>query len=127
MTKPLDVLNQWMQAINSSDVDKLLSLYDSSAILIPTFSNKVLNTPEKLRNYFETLGNREELSIALHENTLKMQELKDNYYTINGIYNWRFKVEDEILNFEARFSYLVDTSSSTPILHHHSSQVPRML
>ena len=75
MTKPLDVLNQWMQAINSADVDKLLSLYDSSAILIPTFSNKVLNTPEKLRNYFEMLGNREELSIALHENTLKMQEL----------------------------------------------------
>ena len=125
--KPLDVLDQWMQAINSADVEKLLSLYDSSAILIPTFSNKVLNTPEKIRDYFEKLGNREELSIALHENTLKMQELKDDYYTINGIYNWRFKVEDETLNFEARFSYLVDTSSSTPILHHHSSQVPRML
>lgn len=125
--KPLDVLDQWMQAINSADVEKLLSLYDSSAILIPTFSNKVLNTPEKIRDYFEKLGNREELSIALHENTLKMQELKDDYYTINGIYNWRFKVEDETLNFEARFSYLIDLKSSTPILHHHSSQVPRML
>ena len=125
--KPLDVLDQWMQAINSADVEKLLSLYDSSAILIPTFSNKVLNTPEKIRDYFEKLGNREELSIALHENTLKMQELKNDYYTINGIYNWRFKVEDETLNFEARFSYLIDLKSSTPILHHHSSQVPRML
>jgi len=47
--KPLDILNQWMQAANQTDVEKLLALYDQNATLIPTFSNVISNTPEKLR------------------------------------------------------------------------------
>ncbi|MBP8083080.1 MAG: DUF4440 domain-containing protein [Spirochaetes bacterium] len=125
--RPEDILNQWMQAINKADIESLLSLYDQDAILIPTFSNRVLNSQEKLRDYFEKLGSREDLSIALHENTVRIQTLNAGYYTVNGIYNWRFKVEGEILNFEARFSYLLDMNSQSPILHHHSSQVPRMV
>lgn len=125
--KPLDILNQWMEAVNQADVEKLIALYDKTAILIPTFSNRILNTPEKLRDYFEKLGSREELSIALHEKTLHVQSLNDKFYTLNGFYNWRFKVDGELLNFEARFSYIIDITNSSPIIHHHSSQVPRML
>jgi hypothetical protein len=116
-----------MQAVNEGDVEKLLSLYDNQAVLIPTFSNRLLNTPEKLRNYFEKLGNREDLSIALHEKTLITQELGNQIFSLSGIYNWRFAVDGELLNFEARFSYLIDLSKPNPILHHHSSQIPRML
>lgn len=68
--KPKDILEQWMQAVNNGNVKSLLSLYDNQAVLIPTFSNRLLNTPEKLRDYFEKLGSRKELSIALHEKTL---------------------------------------------------------
>ena len=125
--KPKDILEQWMKAVNNGNVESLLSLYDNEAVLIPTFSNRLLNTPEKLRDYFEKLGSREELSIALHEKTLIIQELKNQIYSLSGIYNWRFAVDGELLNFEARFSYLIDLSKSNPILHHHSSQIPRML
>ncbi len=124
---PKDILEQWMQAVNEGDVEKLLSLYDNQAVLIPTFSNRLLNTPEKLRNYFEKLGNREDLSIALHGKTLITQELGNQIFSLSGIYNWRFAVDGELLNFEARFSYLIDLSKPNPILHHHSSQIPRML
>ena len=124
---PKDILEQWMQAVNEGDVEKLLSLYDNQAVLIPTFSNRLLNTPEKLRNYFEKLGNREDLSIALHEKTLITQELGNQIFSLSGIYNWRFAVDGELLNFEARFSYVLDLSKPNPILHHHSSQIPRML
>lgn len=128
MTKnPKDILEQWMKAVNNGNVESLLSLYDNEAVLIPTFSNRLLNTPEKLRDYFEKLGSREELSIALHEKTLIIQELKNQIYSLSGIYNWRFAVDGELLNFEARFSYLIDLSKPNPILHHHSSQIPRML
>ena len=51
--KPKDILEQWMQAVNEGDIEKLLSLYDNQAVLIPTFSNRLLNTPDKLKNYFE--------------------------------------------------------------------------
>jgi hypothetical protein len=127
MKTPQDVLEQWMQAVNNSDVESLLGLYDSQAVLIPTFSNRLLNTPDKLREYFEKLGSREELSIALHEKTLIVQELQNPLFSLSGIYNWRFIVDGELLNFEARFGYVIDLSRPSPILHHHSSQIPRML
>jgi len=124
---PRDILNQWMQAVNNADIEGLLSLYDPEAVLIPTFSNRILNTPERLRDYFEKLGSRPELSIALHEKTVIIQELQNELYALAGIYNWRFAVDGELLNFEARFSYLFDLSKPKPIVHHHSSQIPRTL
>lgn len=127
MKTPRDILAQWMKAVNNGDVESLLGLYDSQAVLIPTFSNRLLNTPAKLREYFERLSSREELSIALHEKTLIIQELQNQVALLSGIYNWRFSVDGELLNFEARFSYVLDISRHSPILHHHSSQIPRML
>ena len=124
---PREILDQWMQAVNKADAASILSLYDPQAVLIPTFSNRILNTPEKLRDYFETLGSRPELSIALHEKTLIIQEQSNQIYVLGGIYNWRFAVDGEVLNFEARFSYVMDLSKPNPIVHHHSSQIPRAL
>jgi len=116
-----------MHAVNNGDLEALLGLYDEQAVLIPTFSNRLLNTPEKLREYFERLGNREDLSIALHEKTLIVQDVQNPVFSLSGIYNWRFAIDGELLNFEARFSYLMDVSKPRPILHHHSSQIPRMI
>lgn len=127
MRTPKDILMEWMDAVNHGDINGLLALYDEHAVLIPTFSNKLPNTPDKLRQYFEKLGSREGLSIALHEKTLQVQLIKEDMYALSGIYNWRFDVEGEMLNFEARFSYILDLSKPKPIIHHHSSQVPRML
>lgn len=124
---PRSILDKWMQAVNSADADAILNLYDPNAVLIPTFSNRVLNTPEKLRDYFEALGSRPELSIALHDKTLITQELGNQVYVLGGIYNWRFAVDGEVLNFEARFSYVMDLAKPAPIVHHHSSQIPRTL
>ena len=127
MRRPEDVLKAWITAVNAGDIKNLLSLYDQRAILIPTFSNRLLNNPEKIRDYFEKLGSRQELSIALHEKTLGVQSIGEDVYALSGIYCWRFLLEDELLSFEARFSYLVDLKKSKPIIHHHSSQIPRMI
>lgn len=122
-----EVVEKWMQAVNQGDVEGLISLYDASAVLIPTFSNRLLNTPDKLRDYFEKLGSREGLSIDLHERTLQIQEMNDDMSVASGIYTWHFEIDGEPLVFEARFSYVIDLSKPNPILHHHSSQIPRML
>ncbi len=127
MKKPEEILKTWLQLVNNADVEKLLALYNKEAILIPTFSNRILNTPEKIRNYFEVLGRREELCVALHEKTVSVQKITENLQSISGIYCWRFAIDEELLSFEARFSYLVDLLAESPILHHHSSQIPRML
>ncbi len=124
---PRKILDNWMYAVNGGDIESVLGLYSKSAILIPTFSNRILNDPQKIRDYFERLGSYQELSIALHEKTLAVQSMDDLRFTLCGIYCWRFILEEELLSFEARFSYFIDTSSAAPIIHHHSSQIPRML
>jgi hypothetical protein len=124
---PEDVLKTWMAFVNQGDIEGLVSLYDENAILIPTFSNRQLDAPEKLRKYFENLVHREDLSIALHEKTLAVQAIRNGLYSMCGIYCWRFAVDGELLNFEARFSYILDLALPNPIIHHHTSQIPRTL
>ncbi len=125
--KPEDILKEWMQAVNKGDIESLLALYHEKAVLIPTFSNRLQTKPENIREYFEKLCSHEELSIALHEKTLTVQSIQNDIYTLYGIYCWRFAVDGELLSFEARFSYILDLTLSSPIIHHHSSQIPRVL
>lgn len=124
---PEAVLKGWMDRVRRGDIEGLLALYADGAVLVPTFSNRLLNTPDKIRGYFENLLQREKLSIALHEKALAAQPLQGALHTLCGIYCWRFAVEGELLSFEARFSLIVDLSAPSPILQHHSSQVPRSL
>ncbi len=127
MNKPEDILREWMHGINTADVEKLTALYDEKAVLFPTFSNRILETPEKIRDYFEKVGDKEALSITLHDKTVITQELGEQQYCLSGIYTWRFSIDGEPYNFEARFTYVFDLSKDSPIIHHHSSQIPRML
>jgi hypothetical protein len=127
MKEPRQLLKEWMDAVNSGDLAGLLALYDECAVVIPTFSNRLLGRPETIRDYFTRLCSREELSIALHEKTLDVQRISESIHAMTGIYCWRFAVDGELLSFEARFSYLLDLSRPKPILQHHSSQIPRML
>lgn len=125
--RPEQILKEWMQSINSGNLEALLALYDENAVLIPTFSNRLLSRPEALREYFAKICSREELSIALHEKTLNIKLIAGNVHAMHGIYCWRFAIEDELLSFEARFSYVLDLDRPRPIVQHHSSQIPRML
>ena len=127
MKTPELVLKEWMQAVNAGDLEALLALYDEKAVLIPTFSNRLLSKPESLRDYFSKLCARDDLSIALHEKTLNIQCISNDIHASHGIYCWRFAIDEELLSFEARFSYVFDLARPRPILHHHSSQIPRML
>jgi len=120
------VLDAWMDGINHGRTDEVLALYAPDAILLPTFSSRTVLNEEGRRRYFEQLISREDLSVTLHEKTVHIQT-SGLLEVISGIYCFRFSIDDEVLSFEARFSYVVDLSLQDPILHHHSSQVPRQL
>lgn len=124
---PEQILHEWMDAVNTGNVTALTALYDPTAVLIPTFSSRLLKTPEMIEDYFIRLGAREELSVALHEKTVISQSFSDQFHALSGIYCWRFAIDGELLNFEARFSYMLDLKRSSPILNHHSSQIPRVM
>jgi hypothetical protein len=119
------VLQAWVEGVNGADLDSLSALYHPEAILLPTFSYKKLTTEAAILDYFVQLSSRSGLAVELHDNTLRTQNYAGHVEVISGIYRWRFEVEDEPLSFEARFSFMVDLSNERPIVHHHSSQVPR--
>jgi hypothetical protein len=125
--KPEQVLQSWLEGINSGELDKPISLYADHAVLLPTFSNKGLIELKDKQGYFAKLAGYEDLSVVLHNRTLHSQHLSSKLYLLSGIYCWRFEIEGEPLNFEARFSMAMDLDKTCPIIHHHSSQVPRML
>lgn len=127
MTTPEELLKTWTQYVNNGELEALLALYREDAVLIPTFSNRILDKPEKIRAYFEKLTSHEELSVVVHEKTVATHKITDGVYSLSGIYCWRLAVDEELLSFEARFSFLLDLSNPAPIIQQHSSQIPRML
>jgi len=125
--RPNHVLELWIAGINSCNLHVVIGLYDKNAVLLPTFSNKCLSNLDAIRSYFEILSSHKELHVELHDKTLLVQRLSNELFSMSGIYCWRFEVEGEILGFEARFTFIINKEHPNPIIHHHSSQVPRML
>jgi len=125
--QPAQILDTWLEGVNSGALAKVASLYSQNALLLPTFSNRRLQTPKDIEAYFADLGSHEGLSVFLHPNMTVIQRLSESIHCLGGLYCWKFEIEKELLSFEARFTFLVDLAFNAPIIHHHSSQVPRSL
>ncbi|WP_200272227.1 nuclear transport factor 2 family protein [Luteolibacter pohnpeiensis] len=119
-------MDTWIHGINQGETEKVLELYSADAVLLPTFSSRTIANEEGRRRYFERLASRDELSVSLHEKTVRSQTV-GSMDVISGIYCFRFAIDGEILSFEARFTFAMDLTQGSPIVHHHSSQVPRQL
>jgi len=118
-------LNLWISRVNELAVEDLLDLYAESAVLLPTFSNDLLTGKAGIRIYFEELSGQQEIKVSVDEESIVTQRFSDNLQAISGIYQWRFGTDDEAMAIEARFTFVLDLSLSSPILHHHSSQLSK--
>ena len=121
------ILNAWIEGINSKRLGDVERLYNRNALVLPTFSSQCLDSPECIAKYFNRLASHEHLKVSVHDKTVKLDNLGQEIQVISGIYFWEIDIEGEILNFEARFTFVLDMKLESPIIHHHSSQVPRML
>ncbi|MHC4886180.1 MAG: nuclear transport factor 2 family protein [Planctomycetota bacterium] len=120
-------LTAWLDGVNNGDLDTVEGMYSEDAVLLPTFSSRIRRTVAERRDYFEGLAKHENVTVELHDSTLDVHSLADSLFSLSGIYCWTFDVDGETLHFEARFTYTIDITKEAPILHHHSSQVPRGL
>ncbi len=126
-TSPMEVLNAWIEAVNTLDIDTILTMYSADHILLPTFSPHMIRDDAATLQYFQQLGTRKGLSVRLHQRTLTEQRLNEDCSVFSGIYTWTFEVDDEPLSFASRFTFVIDLADDKPIRHHHSSQIPRTL
>ena len=122
---PKTTLNLWISRVNELAVEDLLDLYAENAVLLPTFSNDLLTDKAGIRDYFEELIRQQGIEVSVDEESIVTQSFSDSLQAISGIYRWRFGGGDEAVGIEARFTFVLDLSLSSPILHHHSSQLPR--
>lgn len=117
----------WVGCVSQGRIDDLIALYHQDAVLMPTFSPHAARNEEALRAYFTLLCSRENLQVKLHENTLDCLPTGGKSYVISGIYEFRFSVDGTQLTFPSRFTFVIDLADERPIVHHHSSQIPRTL
>ncbi|MFT6388825.1 MAG: hypothetical protein ACJAUP_002210 [Cellvibrionaceae bacterium] len=117
----------WAQHINENNLTDVIDLYNDNFVLMPTFSPHIVNTVEKLNDYFVRLASRDGLVVELHEKTVMCQQTREQSYVITGVYSFKFEIDETLLTFPSRFTFVVDMAQDKPILHHHSSQVPRNL
>lgn len=122
-----EVLSEWISGICNGQIGKVEQLYHEHAVLIPTFSPHTVNTTEGIRNYFEQLATRDNLQVRLYEKSLRKQYLGGASWMLSGIYAFEFEVDQLLLTFPSRFTFAVNLDNDKPIVHHHSSQVPRNL
>ena len=116
------VLDTWLSGVNAGEFEAVIGLYNPRAILLPTFSNKVLADHESIQGYFEQLGRRGSISVEVFESTVHSQHYADKIEGVVGVYRWHFGDTDEPA--DARFTFTADLSQPATILHHHSSVVP---
>jgi len=117
----------WAQMINDGRVEETINLYDDGSVLMPTFSPHTVKTRADLTDYFTQLASREALEVSLHEKTVECVQAGETSYVLSGIYSFKFEVDETLLTFPSRFTFLIDLSLEKPIKHHHSSQIPRTL
>ena len=117
----------WADNANDLNTEFLLDLYDKHATLMPTFSPHTVGDRAALKSYFDHLFSRDSLSVTLHGDTVDAFHLADQLDLVYGVYSFAFEVDRTLLTFPARFTFVLDLRRSAPILHHHSSQIPRML
>jgi hypothetical protein len=124
---PEDILERWMEYVNKLEVENVIELYNNKSILLPTFSPHRISKPQQIEEYFKQLSTRNNLRVELHSGTLKKTKICENNFIMTGAYSFHFVVDDVSLTFPSRFTFIIDVTRDKPIIHHHSSQIPRAL
>lgn len=118
---PQQVLDAWLDGVNAGDAEKVLALYSKSAVLLPTFADKVLADRDSIEKYFLRLASLGVESVTPLPETVEIQDLPKGVYSLSGFYDWKFANGDHV---KARFTFTVDLDEAAPIQHHHSSVLP---
>ena len=117
--KPFEILNSWQQHLNEKSLSRVLKLYDTRCVLIPTFSSEILTDHEKIKEYFVKVIEVQKGKVEFQPNSISEQQVREDMYLLSGNYFFHLMEKEKI---PARFSFLVNLLSENPILHHHSSR-----
>ena len=114
----LDTFNQWNQAIQTGNPEEVVKLYAENAVLLPTLSNTVCDSREKILNYFKHFVSKGPKATIEQSHS---RELGDACLYC-GVYSFSFADGSSAV---ARYSFVYQNiNGEWKILEHHSSLMP---
>lgn len=114
--------DQWVEAVNAHDIEKVVSLYSDDAVLWGTFARSRRTEKSCLKEYFAKLFAKPGLKAEFTEQHIRL----DGKYAFNSgsyIFSWMESGKEVII--PARFSMAYRLAAAGPeIADHHSSLFP---
>ncbi len=112
------VIDHWLVAVNDHDLEQVCSLYLPDAILLPTLSQTIRDTPGSIRDYFVQFLAKPGLRASLeHCYVQEYSEIKID----SGVYLFTWQENGHTKAAKARFTFVIKDNK---IAEHHSSLVP---
>ena len=113
------LFESWNQALATGDPAQVAQLYGDHALLLPTLSSELRETPEAITDYFNSFLARHPSGSVTH----RQIRLGCNGAVDAGTY--RFTLHDPEATVEARYTFVYGLEDGQwRILHHHSSLQP---
>ena len=113
------LFESWNQALATGDPAQVAQLYGDHALLLPTLSSELRETPEAITDYFSSFLARHPSGSVTH----RQIRLGCNGAVDAGTY--RFTLHDPEATVEARYTFVYGLEDGQwRILHHHSSLQP---
>lgn len=119
---PEIIIDHWAKHFNNGNLERLQNMYHIEATLLPTFLPNFLSTPEQIEDYFvRTIESQ--ASVEIDDSQTIKRKLSENMYLMTGAYVFCLKNKSST-KYLSWFTFLIDLSVDSPIMHHHSSRVP---
>lgn len=115
-------LHTWAATIATRDVDKVIQLYASDAILVPTLSNDVRDCEDSRRGYFESFLANDGLVCDIQVFKKRVSQ-KLGTVVVGGLYTFLYKENGAQQVVPARFLFTFEKiAGEWLITGHHSSR-----
>jgi len=117
------VLDQWVAALNSNDVERIVATYLPDATVHGTVSPNLATGPGALRAYFAPAV-KTKVQVKMGDSSTTA--LSDDAAVVAGFYEFSGTAPSGPYLIPARYSFVVaKRDGQWRIVHHHSSQRPK--
>ena len=119
----LQVVEKWTNAFTNSDLDGIVKLHATDAVLIGTGSKALIAPPEGVRKYFEAVFRSGKYTPALGEHSVL--QISDTTVVVTGFDTIVGVMGDKPVNLAGRDTFVIaKRGADWQIVHFHRSATP---
>jgi len=119
----LQVVEKWTTAFTDSDIDGIVKLYATDAVMIGTGSKALIASPEGVRRYFEGVFRSGKYTPALGEHSVL--QISDTTVVVTGFDTIVGVAADKPVNLAGRDTFVIaKRGADWQIVHFHRSATP---